>query len=218
MIPSHSSVGSYTKATFRRHSLLVAYLTPLVIAILSTNVPAVSGQLSLEVQIEGTASTGINSQLLGSTLITNGVAAPFNTITTDSNSILLVDKCPTGTYSKDGQACVDCPAGTESAVQGASSPMTCSACSTGSFSAQASSVCTDCVINTFSTTYMASNQTQCLVCPPHSTSPTHSNQVQDCVCDSGYFMSDNILSPFDSILEALGFEGALSINIPHVAC
>jgi hypothetical protein len=96
--------------------------------------------------------------------------------------------------------------------------MTCSACSIGSFSAAASSICTDCAINTFSTTYMASNRTQCLVCPPHSTSPTHSNQVQDCVCDRGFFMSDNILTPFDSILEALGFDGALSINIPHVTC
>jgi hypothetical protein len=175
-------------------------------------------QLELEVRIEGTATTNINTQTLGSSLVSSGINTGWNTITSDSSSILLVDKCPTGTYSKDGQACVDCPAGTASPVEGAASPMTCSACSTGSFSAAASSVCTDCPVNTFSVTYMAANRTQCLSCPPHSTSPTRSNQVEDCVCDSGYFTSDNILSPFDSILEALGFEGALSINIPHVVC
>lgn len=176
------------------------------------------GQLSIEVKIEGAAGTTVNTQTLSSSLVSSGINTGFNTITTNQDSVLLVLKCLTGTYSKDGQACVDCPAGTASPVEGAFSPMTCSACSTGSFSAAASSVCTDCPINTFSTTYMASNKTQCLVCPPHSTSATHSNQVEDCVCDSGHFMSDNILNPFDSILETLGFEGALSINIPHVAC
>ena len=180
----------------------------------------VAGQLNIEVKIEGAAGTTVDTQVLSDSLVSKGVTSGFSTITTnqDSQSVLVVLKCPTGTYSKDGQACISCPAGTASPIEGASSPMTCSACSTGSFSATASSVCTDCAINTFSTTYMASNRTQCLVCPPHATSPTHSNQVEDCVCDSGYFMSDNILNPFDSILETLGFEGALSINIPHVAC
>jgi hypothetical protein len=175
------------------------------------------GQLNIDVKIEGTAGTNVNTQNFTAQLISAGLSQ--GTITTDSSSILLVQKCPKGTYgSKDGASCIDCPSGTASPIDGAASPMTCSACSIGSFSAAASSECTDCAINTFSTTYMAANRTQCLVCPPRSTSPTHSNQVQDCVCDSGYFMSDNILTPFDSILAILGFEGALSINIPHVVC
>ena len=190
------------------------YLTPILIALFSA--PAL-GQLNIDVKIEGTANTNVNTQNLTAQLISNGLSQ--GTITTDSSSILLVQKCPTGTFgSKDGASCVDCPAGTASPIEGASSPMTCSACSIGAFSATASSVCTDCPVNTFSTTYMAANRTQCLVCPPHSTSPTRSNQVEDCVCNSGYFMSDNIFQPFDTIITALGFESALSINIPHVVC
>ena len=184
-------------------TLLLALLTPY----------ATAQFLNIDVKIEGTDTLpSVNTQTLAS-------AVPVHSISSEADTILFVEKCGKGTYSnKDGNMCLDCPAGTASAAEGASNPMTCNACSTGAFSAAASSVCTDCPINTFSTTYMASNQTQCLVCPPHSTSPTHSNQVQDCVCDSGFFMSDNILTPFDSILTPLGFEGALSINIPHVIC
>jgi hypothetical protein len=198
----------------RRLPRSARYLIPLLLTLLTDST---TGQLNIDVKIEGTASTTVNTQTFSSQLVSNGLSQ--GSITTDSSSILLVDKCPKGTFgAKDGASCIDCPAGTASPVEGAANPMTCSACSTGSFSSTASSVCTDCTINTFSTTYMASNQTQCLTCPPHTTSPTHSNQVEDCVCDSGYFMSDNIIRPFDTILASLGFEGAISINIPHVVC
>ena len=185
------------------------FLAPFMLAI-------VTGQLNLEVKIEGNNNTNVNTQTLSDQLVVNNLGQVQ--IITDSSSVLIVDKCAKGTFSKDGTACINCPAGTASPVEGASNPMTCSACVTGAFSGTASSVCTDCPINTFSTAYMASSVVQCLVCPPHATSPTQSNQVQDCVCDSGYFMSDNILTPFDSILAPLGFEGAASINIPHVIC
>lgn len=199
-------LAKMTMAIHTRRPIAVLFATFLFFQLTSSQF------LNIDVKIEGTGGTGINSQ----TLISQ---APIYDISVGSNTILLVDKCGKGTYSnKEGTVCIDCPGGTASLVEGASTPMTCNACSTGSFSASASSVCTDCAINTFSTTYMASNRTQCLVCPPHSTSPTHSNQVQDCVCDSGYFMSDNILTAFDSILASLGFDGALSINIPHVVC
>ena len=202
-------------STKQHHRSFNYHVTPLLI-LLSFAAPGRS-QLNVDVNIEGTASTNVNTQNLTAQLISAGLSQ--GSITTDSSSILLVQKCPTGTFgSKDGASCVNCPSGTASPIEGASNPMTCSACSLGSFSATASSVCTDCPINTFSTTYMAANRTQCLVCPPRSTSPTHSNQVEDCVCDSGYFMSDNIFQPFDTILAALGFENALSINIPHVVC
>ena len=190
------------------------YLIPLLLTLISN---PTTGQLNIDVKIEGTASTNVNTQVFSSQLVSNGLSQ--GTITTDSSSILLVDKCPKGTFGAlNGASCIDCPAGTASEIEGAANAMTCSACSIGSFSSAASSACTDCQVNTFSTTYMAPSRTQCLSCPPHSTSYTHSNQVQDCVCDSGYFMSDNILQPFDSILASLGFEGALSINIPHVVC
>jgi hypothetical protein len=199
--------------TNHRH-LTRIHLTAVMLVLLAA--PAL-GQLNIEVQIEGTASTEVNTQTLSSQLVSNGL--PQGSITTDSNSVLIVQQCPKGTYgSKDGGSCIDCPAGTASPVDGAANPMTCNACNTGSFSGAASSVCTDCPVNTFSTTYMAAQRSQCLVCPPRSTSPAHSNQVEDCVCDSGHFMSDNIFTPFDSILASMGFEGALSINIPHVLC
>jgi hypothetical protein len=179
--------------------------------------PDALGQLNIDVKIEGTDSTEINTQTLSSQLASGGLSQ--GTVTTDSSSVLIVQQCPKGTYgAKDGGSCIDCPAGTASPVDGAANPMTCTACNTGSFSGAASSACTECPANTFSTTYMASQRSQCLVCPPRSTSPPHSNQVEDCVCDSGHFMSDNIFTPFDSITSSLGFEGALSINIPHVFC
>ena len=204
---------SHNNNNRHRHHHPVPYTTLACIS-LTLLLPTTSAQfLNIDVKIEGTEPVNIDTQRLGASVAIYSQNVPV------SNTILLVDRCSKGTYSnKEGTLCIDCPAGTKSDTEGASTPMACNACSTGSFSGTASSVCTDCQVNTFSTTYMAPSRTQCLVCPPRSTSPTHSNQVQDCVCDSGYFMSDNILTPFDSILASLGFEGALSINIPHVVC
>jgi hypothetical protein len=63
------------------------------------------GQLNIEVKIEGAAGTTVNTQTLSSNLVSSGISTGFNTITTNQDSVLLVLKCPTGTYSKDGQAC-----------------------------------------------------------------------------------------------------------------
>ena len=132
---------------------------------------------------------------------------------------LLVDICPTGTFSSPtGGACVNCPSGTASSVEGAPNDMTCAACSAGTFSAPASSVCTNCPINTFSPTYKAATITQCIACPPETTSTTGSDNVRSCACNGGYFVSNNLVSSFDGVIAALGFDGALSIDLPHVVC
>lgn len=132
---------------------------------------------------------------------------------------LLVDICQTGTFSSPtGGACVNCPSGTASPVEGASNDMTCAACSAGTFSATASSVCTNCPVNTFSPTYKAAEITQCLACPPDTSSTTGSDNVRSCVCNGGTFVSNNLVSSFDGVISALGFNGAVSINLPHVVC
>ena len=132
---------------------------------------------------------------------------------------LIVDICSKGTYSAPGGgACIDCPQGTASPVEGASNDMTCGGCSAGTFAASASSACTNCPVNTFSPTYKASSVTQCIACPPDTTSTTGSDNVRSCVCNSGFFVSNNIITGFDGIVTALGFDGATSINVEHVVC
>jgi hypothetical protein len=132
---------------------------------------------------------------------------------------LLVDICPTGTFSSPtGDDCVDCPSGTASPVEGAINDMTCVACNAGTFAATASSACANCPINTFSTRHKAATVSQCLACPPDTTSTVGSDNVRSCVCKSGLFVSNNLVSAFDGITASLGFEGAASINLPHVVC
>jgi hypothetical protein len=63
----------------------------------------------------------------------------------------------------------------------------------------------DCPANTFSPTYKAGSITQCLACPPDTTSTSGSNNVRSCVCNSGYFVSNNLVSAFDGIISSLGF-------------
>jgi len=141
------------------------------------------------------------------------------TITQSINEEILVDICTPGTYSYAGaSACTNCPSGTSSPIEGATNAMVCHSCSAGTWALGGSPTCTNCQANTFSTTFMASNYTTCVDCPPHSTSPPGSSQVQACVCDNGYFMSNNLLTPFDSILTTLGFELASNINVPHIIC
>ena len=132
---------------------------------------------------------------------------------------LVVDICPVGTFSSpNGGACIDCPSGTASPVEGASNDMTCGACNAGTFAAAASSACTNCPINTFSTTHKAAAVSQCLACPQDTTATVGSDNVRSCVCRSGLFVSNNLVSAFDGITASLGFEGAASINLPHVVC
>jgi hypothetical protein len=132
---------------------------------------------------------------------------------------LLVDICSVGTFSSPtGGECVNCPAGTASPVEGASNDMTCAACSAGTFAGIASSACTNCPVNTFSPQYKAASVAECIPCPSDTTSTVGSDNVRSCVCNSGFFVSNNLISPFDGVLSALGFDGAVSINVPHVAC
>ncbi len=132
---------------------------------------------------------------------------------------LIVDICPVGTFSSpNGGVCFDCPSGTASPVEGANNDMTCGACNAGTFAAAKSSECTKCPINTFSTAHKAATVSQCLTCPADTTSTVGSDNVRSCVCRSGLFVSNNLVSAFDGITASLGFEGAVSINLPHVVC
>ena len=132
---------------------------------------------------------------------------------------LVVNLCPTGTFSSaERDACVQCPSGTSSPVTGASNDMTCRACSAGTFSGVASSACANCPANSFSPVYKATDSTQCTACPSNTKSTAGSDNVRACVCDSGFFVSNNLVSSFDGIVSTLGFEGAAAINLPHVVC
>ena len=132
---------------------------------------------------------------------------------------LIVNICPKGTFSSPGGgACIQCPAGTASPVEGAYNDMTCAACNAGTFAAIESSACTNCPANTFSPQYKASTIEQCRACPPDTTSTVGSDNVRSCVCNSGFFVSNNIIPGFDGVVNSLGFEGAVSINVPHVVC
>ena len=132
---------------------------------------------------------------------------------------LSVEICQTGTFSsQDRGLCTNCPAGTASPVEGAINDMTCAACSAGKFASIASSACTNCPTNSFSPTYKAASVAQCLSCPTDTASTPGSNNVRSCVCNNGLFVSNNLVSAFDGIIAALGFDGAVSINLPHVIC
>jgi hypothetical protein len=175
-------------------------------------------QLNINVQI---SSDSENTTLADNTLSAELSQANLTQgyIQSITQEELIVDICSKGTYSAPvGGVCIDCPLGTASPVEGASNDMTCSGCSAGTFAAAASSACTNCPANTFSPMYKASSIVQCIACPPDTTSTTGSDNVRSCVCDSGFFVSNNIISGFDGIVTALGFGGATSINIEHVVC
>ena len=175
----------------------------------------------LNIQVEIDAGTGDNVTLADNTLSAELSQANLTQgyIQSITQEELLVDICPTGTFSSPtGGACVNCPSGTASPAEGAINDMTCAACSAGTFSAVASSVCTNCPVNTFSPQYKATSVSQCLSCPPDTTSTVGSDNVRSCVCNKGSFVSNNLVSAFDGIISSLGFEGAASINLPHVVC
>ena len=179
-----------------------------------------SQQLSINVQIEpDTANMTLEENSLSAELTRANISQGY--IQSITQEELVVDICTKGTFSSPtGGLCVDCPAGTASPVEGASNDMTCSGCSAGSFASTASSACTNCPIDTFSPQYKASSVVQCIACPSDTTSSPGSDNVRSCVCNSGFFVSNNLVSGFDGVVAALGFDGAaaVSINLPHVVC
>jgi hypothetical protein len=192
-------------------------LALLLTVMLSLTCPSMQ-QVDIKVEIAADSNnvTLVSEELNAELTQANLTQATIQSITQEE---LLVDICPTGTFSSTtGSECINCPSGTASPVEGAFNDMTCAACSAGTFSATASSVCTSCPVNTFSPTYKAATITQCLACPSDTTSTTGSDNVRSCVCNSGYFVSNNLVSAFDGIIASLGFNGAVSINIPHVVC
>lgn len=180
--------------------------------------PSYSQIISVEVDIDtNTGNTTLEDNALSAELsLANLSQAYIQSITQEE---LVVDICSKGTFSSPtGGVCINCPVGTASPIEGASNDMTCSGCSAGTFAAEKSSTCTDCPANTFSPQYKASSITQCIACPPDTTSTSASDNVRSCVCNNGFFVSNNIISGFDGIVTALGFDGATSINLPHVVC
>jgi len=140
---------------------------------------------------------------------------------------LYAQMCTPGTYSQPSGSCVPCPAGTASAANGASDPSTCIPCPTGAYASAGSSACTDCVPNTFSVVPLAPDITVCQSCPLYTASNAESDNVEQCVCNSGYFLSNNILSvsnglTYDSVSQGvantLAFSSLVSIDVPHVTC
>jgi hypothetical protein len=172
--------------------------------------------VSVNVEIETQNSTGLTENLGVVLTDANLSQATIQSITQEE---LVVEICKTGTFSSpDGGLCTNCPAGTASPVTGAINDMTCASCIAGTFASVASSTCTNCPTNSFSPTYKASSVAQCLSCPTDTSSTPGSNNVRSCVCDNGLFVSNNLVSAFDGIIASLGFDGAVSINLPHVIC
>ena len=140
---------------------------------------------------------------------------------------LVAQMCGPGTYSQLSGSCLQCPAGTASAASGASDPSTCIPCPTGAYASAGSSVCVDCRPNTFSVVPLAPDITVCQACPVQSSSNAESDNVDQCVCNSGFFLSDNILSvsnglTYDAVSQGiantLAFSSLVSIDVPHVTC
>ena len=197
-----------------KHGAVMILSTTILFAIIHPSVQ----QLNIKVEI---AADNNNVTLADNTLSAELSQANLTQgyIQSITQEELLVDICPTGTFSSPtGGACVNCPSGTASPVEGAANDMTCAACNAGTFAAAASSVCTNCPTNTFSPQYKAATISQCLACPSDTTSTVGSDSVRSCVCNSGFFVSNNLVSAFDGITASLGFAGAVSINLPHVVC
>ena len=140
---------------------------------------------------------------------------------------LVAQMCGPGTYSQLSGSCLPCPAGTASAASGASDPSTCIPCPTGAYASAGSSVCVDCRPNTFSVVPLAPDITVCQACPVQSSSNAESDNVDQCVCNSGFFLSDNILSvsnglTYDDVSQGisntLAFSSLVSIDVAHVTC
>jgi hypothetical protein len=196
----------------------VFFTTVMALFITTTLFHPSSQQLNINVQIEpDSANMTLEGNSLSAELTRANISQGY--IQSVTQEELMVDICTKGTFSSPtGGLCVDCPVGTASPVEGASNDMTCGGCSAGTFAAAASSACTDCPVNTFSTQYKASSAAQCITCPTDTTSSPGSDNVRSCVCNNGFFVSNNLVSGFDGVVAALGFDGAASINLPHVVC
>lgn len=190
----------------------------LLITFLATMIHPSTQQINIGIQIDaGTQNVSLADNTLSAELSQANLTQGYIQAITQEE--LVVDICSTGTFSSpNGGACENCPAGTASPVEGAFNDMTCAACHAGTFSGEASSTCTNCPANTFSTQYKASDVTQCIACPSDTTSSEGSGNVRSCVCNNGFFVSNNLLSAFDGVVTSLGFEGAVSIDVPHVVC
>jgi hypothetical protein len=190
-----------------------------------STVSQATGQVAIDVQI----LPGPNEPapiIDANAIAQQGVSGVSQVITGTVDTQLVAQQCGQGTYSSN-QKCVPCPNGTASAALGASDPSTCVPCPTGSYALAGSSVCTDCTANTFSVTPLASNQGVCLQCPPYTTSAIRSDNVERCTCNSGYFLSNNIISATNQLLydtipavvsDLLAFRGASPIDVPHITC
>ena len=192
---------------------------------------SINAQITVNVQILPSDPSAPPPVLDLSTLVNSGgaqVLTGFPGVNSGTVDVqLYAQMCTPGTYSQQSGSCIPCPAGTASSASGASDPSTCIPCPTGSYAAAGSSVCIDCVANTFSVIPLAPDITVCQACPPQTTSGVVSDNVDQCICNSGYFLSDNILSvsnglTYDAVSQGvantLAFISLVSIDVPHVTC
>ena len=177
----------------------------------------------------------INTQILNSdqvlqpaTLNTNlqqNAIPAASTISSSTGSQVVIMQCGTGQYAEGGaSACVNCAAGTASAVQGATSHLVCQACSAGSFASEAASQCTQCNGGTFSPTPLAVSSAACISCPPNTNSAQGAGAVSSCVCNDSFFLPTNQLQPLDprATIQFGSWDGLAVgtsiLDVPHVSC
>jgi hypothetical protein len=205
----------------------------MMLVLLALTLHSINAQITVDVQILPDPNN-INSPppvLNLDTLVSNGGSqglTGFQGVNAGTVDVqLYAQMCAPGTYSQLSGACIPCPAGTASATNGASDPSTCIPCPTGAYASAGSSVCTDCRPNTFSVVPLAPDITVCQTCPIYTSSNAESDNVDQCVCNSGYFLSDNILSvsnglTYDAVSQGiantLAFSSLVSIDVAHVTC
>lgn len=194
-----------------------------ILLLLFYSVPTVNAQINVEFQIVGANQTlqesGLNQQLQEQNLSTAVV------VSSGISQQVLIQQCSSGSFAEGSTSqCFNCPAGTASAVVGATSGTVCQTCFAGTFAAQKSSTCTGCPVGTFSTTVGAPNITSCTACPANSNSTASSDAVTSCACKDRFFNPVNVLTAIDppapvqfSSWQGLAV-GILLLDVPHLNC
>ena len=182
-----------------------------------------AAEVVVEVKIIG-AEAPLDQQSLNTELVVNNVPAAL-TIMSASGSEVVIQECARGTYAEgSATSCVDCSAGSASAILGANTRLACQTCSAGAFSSQAASQCTLCAVGTFSPSAGATADAQCQGCPPNSNSTVGTDSITKCSCNDRYFLPANLMQPLDpkapvqfASWAALAITVML-VDVPHVSC
>ena len=182
-----------------------------------------SAQIKIDTKIIG-VDVPLDQETLNTELTGNSVPAAL-TVVSESGSQIVIQECAMGTYAEgSATSCVDCSAGSASAMLGAKTQLACQTCSAGAFSSQAASQCTLCSVGKFSPIAGATADAQCKGCPTNSNSTVGTDSVTKCACNDKYFLPANLMQPLDPKAPAQFASWAalaisvMLVDVPHVSC